>query len=221
MVRFQEVLRVRPSLQPVAWVLLCTQVPNLAILAWHFSLFHAAPEIAVHLLRGLVFGLAVGALWFFKERCPIGRITKGPGWLALGLILGLGWAVGTVWLGGGAKGIRGIPHGTTQGWAASVLLVLSIGICFPFFEELLFRGILVQQLRALNSNRVFLIFGSAGLFLMVHLGYGMGWLDVIQVFVAGVVLACLAIRSESLWPSILLHSSYNIWLVAVVSVHHH
>ncbi|MGH7867694.1 MAG: lysostaphin resistance A-like protein [Candidatus Dormibacteraceae bacterium] len=218
--RIREALRVRPALRPLGWVLLCTQAPSLLILAISSSLSHKLSVAMTHTLRGVGFGICVSALWYFKTRSPIGQIKHGIWRWMLGLVLGLGWGYATVLLSGGAHQIGGIPHLTNGGWLGKALVVFMIGAWFPFFEELLFRGVVIQQLRVLRSGRTFLVIASASIFLLMHLAYGMGWANLVQFFAAGIVLGWLAVSSESLWPSIFLHAGYNTVLVLTVLIAH-
>ena len=221
MMRLTEIFSVRPSLRPLGWVLLCTQLPNLLILGLKNTGGRQPPWVPTYALRGLVFGLMVGILWHFKSRNRLGGVHwKSHHW-ALGLVLGLAWGWATIRFGGGAQSIGGIPRPSHGSWVDAGLVVFTVGIALPFFEELLFRGIAIQELGAIRQNHAFLVLGSAALFLLVHLGYGMGLANMIQVFMAGLALAWLALWSKNLWPSIFLHIGYNICLVvAFLSIRH-
>lgn len=210
------IFKIRPSLQPLAWVLLCTQVPALLLLA--VQGVHHRTTVLDHLLRGLLFGLFVLLLWFIKERSPIGYIKGKAKWAIVGVLVGFCWGVLTAWLSGGDQGVGGVPMGD-GGLLAKALIIVSVGLCFPFFEELLFRGIVIQQLRRIRGSKWFLISGSSALFLLVHLAGGMGWMDFFEIAAAGITLAWLAIQSQSLWPAIFLHSAYNLCLVLIAFSH--
>ncbi|UCV07021.1 CPBP family intramembrane glutamic endopeptidase [Dechloromonas denitrificans] len=84
---------------------------------------------------------------------------------------------------------------------ASVVTLLFIA---PFLEEMLFRGVILRSF-LLQYSRWHAIFGSAFLFGLAHLN--------IYQFVVGLALGTLSgwlyERTKSLWPSILLHGSYN------------
>jgi membrane protease YdiL (CAAX protease family) len=101
-----------------------------------------------------------------------------------------------------------------------VALVSAAVVLAPLTEELIFRGVLGRALAARGARTV--ILGTALVFSAVHiLGLDPGRLlasaavVLPPVFVLGVALAWVTVRSERLGPAIFLHSGYNL-LAAVV-----
>ena len=81
------------------------------------------------------------------------------------------------------------------------VLVVIIG---PILEELFFRGFLLRTL----CDKAGLIFGSivsAGLFAILH----MPWQNIIPVFILGLIINSMVIKSKSLWPAIGFHIFNN------------
>ncbi len=86
----------------------------------------------------------------------------------------------------------------------SILLnALFIGIFPAIFEEMLFRGIILQSLRPYSNNIA--VFVSALAFALCHNNFP----QAIFAFCMGIIFAILTIRSGSLIPSIIAHFIYN------------
>ncbi len=94
-------------------------------------------------------------------------------------------------------------------------LVLMVGGFGPLVEELLFRGVLLSAL--LQRWRVgWAIAVSSLLFALAHLpGLQYQWYALPDLLLLAVGLAWLRLRSGSIWPSVLAHSTNN--LLAVVT----
>lgn len=78
-----------------------------------------------------------------------------------------------------------------------------IGIA-PFIEELLFRGFLLRTL----SDKIGIYWGSiisALLFSALHIP----WSSFIPIFIIGLIINSIVIRSKSLWPAIAFHIFNN------------
>lgn len=94
------------------------------------------------------------------------------------------------------------------GTAAMIVSALYVCIGAPLTEEILFRGVILKSLSKYGIP--FAVFMSSLLFGLVH-----G--NIFQApfaFAAGIVLAYLAVRSGSLWPSILVHFVVNAFSTA-------
>jgi hypothetical protein len=92
------------------------------------------------------------------------------------------------------------------------LLVLTSVLLAPVAEEVVFRGVLFQGLRARWGFWLAALV-SAALFTLAHLGEGGGWLAsailVSGILPLGVVFAALVERRGSLLVSIMAHAMYN------------
>ncbi len=86
------------------------------------------------------------------------------------------------------------------------LTVLGVGIFIPFFEEILFRGWLFDRLEHLLSSKYALIITSI-MFGLVHGQYH--GVILLLTIVSGFVLGFIRLRTNSLWPSIILHAINN------------
>ena len=89
------------------------------------------------------------------------------------------------------------------GWGLAIGLVLA-GVIAPLAEEMFFRGfVFTGLLRPLGFTGALIV--SSLVFAVVHLQV----MTILPIFVLGCLLAWLYYRSGSLWPSILVHATYN------------
>lgn len=89
--------------------------------------------------------------------------------------------------------------GMNGGWSILMLVVLA-----PVMEEVLFRGILLESVRSKHSaGRAIVV--SALMFGVIHLIPQ----QVVNAFVIGLILGYIYVRTESLWPVIVIHALNN------------
>lgn len=91
------------------------------------------------------------------------------------------------------------------------------GILAPIYEEIIFRGVILTLL-VTNLGTARAILFSAFLFGLWHfrnilyLGPEAAlWWQMIFTFGLGIVLAWITIKTQSVWPSVVLHYLNNIW----------
>ncbi len=84
-----------------------------------------------------------------------------------------------------------------------ILAFLTTAVIPAFVEEFLFRGLILSNLRPYGSTTA--VVASALLFGMMHQNVG----QLFYTTVAGLVLGYLYVKTESLWPCILLHFVNN------------
>lgn len=82
-------------------------------------------------------------------------------------------------------------------------------------EELLFRGILMTNIKKLFNNYYVTSLLSSAIFAIMHFTWR-SVPEIIFVFLAGNLLAFFFARTKSLLPSIMLHAFNNVILVAVL-----
>lgn len=102
----------------------------------------------------------------------------------------------------------GLPHPSLQyvTWNSA----LSTSILIGFFEEIPFRGFILQKLQERFSFWISNLLSSL-LFLGIHLPgwimlHTLTWANVISIFVLGAILAVIFHYSKTLWSSIITHS---------------
>ncbi|RZI98819.1 MAG: CPBP family intramembrane metalloprotease [Rubrivivax sp.] len=146
-----------------------------------------------------------------SRRAVIGMLTLPILCLVPALLLGM-WAVQLVLLQLFPMSLAeqaGFDRMTSNG-LASVLMVCLVA---PMVEEMLFRGVILRSFLR-QYARWPAILGSALLFGLAHL-------NVYQCAVGlalGTVSGWLYERTQSLWPSIILHASYNSALIGAAAL---
>ena len=89
--------------------------------------------------------------------------------------------------------------GSNGGWSVLMLAVLA-----PVLEEILFRGILLEAVREkYSSGRAIVV--SALMFGVIHIIPQ----QVVNAFVIGLILGFIYVRTDSLWPVIIIHALNN------------
>lgn len=96
----------------------------------------------------------------------------------------------------------------TENTVSLLLLILFGGLLVPLAEEFLLRSLLYTYLR--RWGLIIAVLVSAFIFGLLHISIIQFPLHVLS----GVVLALLYERSVSLWPSVLMHATYNTLLTA-------
>jgi membrane protease YdiL (CAAX protease family) len=102
-----------------------------------------------------------------------------------------------------------VPHSVGQFFVAVLVIVLFV----PFFEEMFFRGFLLDWLRRVGGVWVGVLlsaalFSAAHVEILFHPG-AQGWLYTANIFLVGVVMAVWVLRTGSLRTSFALHATYN------------
>lgn len=85
-----------------------------------------------------------------------------------------------------------------------LLIIFSIGIIVPIFEEILFRGLIFNKLKN-DLNLYFAIFAQALVFGFVH----GNTLQIFYTFFGGIILVFSYIWIKSIWAPILIHIFWN------------
>lgn len=98
---------------------------------------------------------------------------------------------------------RTIDLSATTSFGANLFMFFYACLLGPILEELLYRGILLQSMRKYNER--FAIFLSAVIFGLMHENYQ----QFILAFLLGIPLAVVAVKYNSLIPSIIAHIIVN------------
>jgi membrane protease YdiL (CAAX protease family) len=98
-----------------------------------------------------------------------------------------------------------------------IFAIFGIGVA-PLFEEIIFRGFLFQVLYEMRGAKV-AVAVTAVLFALLHVPQLWGsWAGVALIFVVGYILSLIRERSNSIIPSLIMHTSYNAMLFGVFVV---
>lgn len=94
-----------------------------------------------------------------------------------------------------------------------VLLALLTVVLAPFFEELVFRGVLFQYLRGRYAG---VTRGVIEAVLLSALAFAALHVSILVILPLGIVLAIVMHRTNSLWASMTLHAMYNAIVLLIV-----
>ena len=87
-----------------------------------------------------------------------------------------------------------------------VVLILTVAVAAPIFEELVFRGFMYSGFeRSLGAVPAVLL--TSAIFAMMHVQYN--HYELLHIFVFGLVLAWARMRTQSLWTPIAMHAVNN------------
>jgi hypothetical protein len=90
-----------------------------------------------------------------------------------------------------------------------VLIWIAASITAGFCEELIFRGYLQRQIRALSGSAAVAVLGQGLVFGLFH-SY-QGWKNVVVIFVLGALYGLLAAWRGNLRANIISHAATDIW----------
>jgi len=126
------------------------------------------------------------------------------GWLILILIMGLTTFENTICSPAEVYSFDSLEFMTL------LILMLSVAVFTPIIEELVFRGF-VLDVASEAYGKWGAIFISALLFSIIHIEP----ISVINAFFGGIIYGYVRIRTDSLWPTIFLHSIWNAHLYVI------
>jgi membrane protease YdiL (CAAX protease family) len=89
-------------------------------------------------------------------------------------------------------------------WPGAIAMILLVGLAVPFAEELFFRGVLYRWMRSRWGFWTGLL-ASSLVFGLLHVDLSLAG----ATFIMGLALGWIYERSQSLWPSILIHAFNN------------
>ena len=96
------------------------------------------------------------------------------------------------------------PHMAKAAWPQAALLILAVVVLAPLAEEALFRGLLYGGFR-----RRLPLWAAAGLSAVIFGGAHMNVSLFVPLTLAGLILAMVFEKSQSLWPSTVAHATLN------------
>ncbi len=105
-----------------------------------------------------------------------------------------------------------VPDEFLGSGATRLLLSAVVVLWGPFVEEVFFRGFFLGGLIApLGAARAALV--SAAIFAVAHLEIG----SMIPLFITGLVLAWLYLRTRSIWPPLMAHAAQNLLAISLTA----
>ena len=157
-------------------------------------------------LMGLV-SSGIDGGWLQWKIKPIkeGLFKSISGWLmVMPLVLLIGWLINEIFGDqGGSNPLLELVLGSNEFIPLFLLLITTV-VLAPFFEELVFRGILLPVLVS-KVGKISGVFFSAFIFALAHLSVG----ELPPLFVLGIGLGLMRLSSGRLFPCALMHSLWN------------
>lgn len=146
----------------------------------------------------------------------IGVSRRTPGQVGIGLLIGAAGLVAAVlalFLSGALR--YGDQAGTAGGWIATVAAQAALFTIAALAEEALFRGYAFQVLARVGGPAVAIVVSSV-LFALAHgANPSVGIFALINIFLAGILLAIAYLRTFSLWFATAVHMGWN-WTMATL-----
>ncbi|WP_417453268.1 CPBP family intramembrane glutamic endopeptidase [Kiloniella sp.] len=96
-------------------------------------------------------------------------------------------------------------------WDAYIITMIATGIIAPFGEEVVFRGVILGWLDQKFGKYIAILISSL-LFASTH---GIPAL-IPALMVAGIAFSLIVYKSQSLWPAIILHSGFNMFMTTAL-----
>lgn len=89
-------------------------------------------------------------------------------------------------------------------WTSLLLMLALVGVLVPFIEEVIFRGVLLGWL----LKRMRFVYAAPISAVIFSVAHGLPHL-IPALAIMGLILATVAWRSGSLWPSVVVHGVFN------------
>lgn len=139
-------------------------------------------------------------------------VNPSVGFLLKAFMIQMGISMPATIIVGNIVRLLGLPTGsigTEEIFGNQFFIYLIMLLLFnPIMEEVLFRKLVLDRLRALGDVPAVII--SAGLFALPHL-YSQGIAQMLATFIIGIVWAYVRVKTGKLWPCMILHSLYNMY----------
>lgn len=182
---------------------------------WYRYLSYLLPQLCL---------AATAAIYFFRSKEPLHRIYRGCKWywFLIALLLQFGLLVSLSELNnlfiGFLKGFGyeetsvGVPN--LAGWNL-LPAILVIALLPALFEETIFRGILTRNMQESGWGFWAAALLSGGMFSLFHGNPS----QTLYQFACGICFALVALRSRSVFPTMVAHFCNNAVILAISSVY--
>jgi membrane protease YdiL (CAAX protease family) len=183
----------------------------------------------------LVLGTLINLLLILPLTYLFRRFLDGDTVLSLGLARAAGWLrdmvagllLGTVLIGAIFAVEWAMGWLTVEGFrwqvqspllvVVNLLIYLLLMVAVAFYEELAYRGYILQNLNSDWAVFVAVVASSLVFGLFHGLNPNVTWLALLNIFLAGVVLAACYLVTRSLWLPMAFHFSWNVVQGAIFS----
>jgi membrane protease YdiL (CAAX protease family) len=138
----------------------------------------------------------------FRRFSIVKGLLMGAGVVATGIVANIIYAYLLQAL--GAEPPSTLPYDFTEVWHNWTVLAFFVVFAAPIAEELFFRGFVFPGISKRWGYRWGIVISGA-FFAALHVGSG----GMVPIFILGMLLAWLYIKTGSLWPCIFAHFAYN------------
>lgn len=200
-----------------AWLHLITAIVTVAqSRQWHSAISDPL-YVGMATALGIGFSLWAGKAWydpFAPWRKVLALRTVSPGVLAIGVLFGIACQIPLSETQNLFEALFPIDPAQKEafyrllapsGWRQVLSTTAALVVIAPVFEELLFRGLILQALRKSQGTAQALIFSSF-LFGLCHVRI---LAALFPACVAGLMLGAIALRTRSILPAIVSHAAIN------------
>jgi len=168
-------------------------------------------------------GVGLILLLIYARRCPIGEYL---GWNRPRAGATLKWAAAVLAFAAVSDALHWLLRGSivppwmvevyeTAGWLP--LLVFTLLVAAPVFEEVLFRGFMFHGIASSRLGKIPAILITAAAWAAIHVQYD--WLGVVSIFLGGILLGIARLQTRSVVLTMLLHSLQNLLATIEVAAH--
>lgn len=94
-------------------------------------------------------------------------------------------------------------------WRSALLVIGVVVLAAPLIEELMFRGFFQRILEYRQNDVTMSVLLSTMVFALIH--FNPWW--IVQIYLIGLFMGYMAWRTDSIWPSFILHGVNNGWSI--------
>lgn len=118
-----------------------------------------------------------------------------------------------------AKG--NISYGNNYSLATNIMFALKLGLVASIIEEFLFRGYLMKILEVRWNKAVAVIVPSI-IFALLHTFKSLDTISFFQLLISlslvGIMFSVMTLYTNSIWPAVLLHATWNITVIGIFRI---
>ncbi len=92
--------------------------------------------------------------------------------------------------------------------AYPTIFFISLVLAAPAFEEIFFRGFLLEGFRQSRIGNIGAVGLTALVWSSIHLQYGA--YEIVTIFICGIILGVVRIKTGSLWSTLFMHVIWNL-----------
>jgi membrane protease YdiL (CAAX protease family) len=111
-----------------------------------------------------------------------------------------------------------ISYGSSESRMLYIVYALKLGLTAGITEELLFRGFIMKLIENRWNIKVAVIVPSV-IFTSLHLFKGMGSIDVLLVFIAGITVSVMfslvTYLNDNIWNAVIMHTMWNLLVIGI------